>query len=330
MSTALHQFRPPWWLAGAQLQSILASRRPHRKRWLASGSTMEAVAREHVLDCGDGVRLLGYHSAQPEGAAAKGLAVLIHGWEGHHESTYIWSMACRLHAEGWNVFRLNLRDHGGSHALNEEMFHSARMDEVLNAVHAIRRFDAAPKLVAIGFSLGGNFALRIGLQGPAAGLRPDLSIGISPSISPGATVHAIDTGPLLFRKYFRGKWRKTLAAKDQAWPGKYDFSAYDGIKGFVEATRHFAVEQAGFPSYEAYLATYTLTPRMLMDSPSPLAVITAQDDPVCPYADFAGLEARGAVLAYDAPRHGGHCGFVENLAMESWAEKRVAELLLRL
>ena len=87
---------------------------------------------------------------------------------------------------------------------------------------------------------------------------------------------------------------------------------------------------AGYPSGEAYLATSTLTPRMLMDSPSPIAVITAQDDSVCPYADFAGLEARGAVVAYDAPLHGGHCGFVENLAMESWAEKRVAELLRQL
>jgi uncharacterized protein len=228
------------------------------------------------------------------------------------------------------VFRLNLRDHGGTHALNEEMFHSARMDEVLNAFHAIRRFDDAPKLAAIGFSLGGNFALRVGLQGPAAGLKPDLSIGISPSINPGATLHGIDSGPLLFRKYFLGKWRKTLAAKAQAWPGKYDFSGFDGLKNFVDTTRHFAVEHAGFPSYEAYLATYTLTPRMLMDSPSPLAVITAQDDTVCPFADFAGLEARGSVVAYDAPAHGGHCGFVENLAMESWAEKRVAELLSQL
>jgi uncharacterized protein len=328
--STLSEFRPPWWLAGAQLQSILASRRPHRRYWQDRGSRMEELAQEHLLDCGDGVRLLGYHSPQPQGAAAKGLAVLIHGWEGHHESTYIWSMACRLHAEGWNVFRLNLRDHGGTHALNEEMFHSARMDEVINAVKAVRRFDAAPKLVAVGFSLGGNFALRVGLQGPAAGLRPDLSIGISPSINPGATLQGIDSGPLLFRKYFRGKWLKTLAAKSQAWPGKYDFSGYLDIQGFVEITRRFAVEHAGYPSYEDYLATYTLTPRVLMDSPSPLAVITAQDDTVCPYADFAGLEARGAVLVYDAPPHGGHCGFVENLKMESWAEKRVAELLRRL
>ena len=164
MNAALHPFRPPWWLAGAQLQSILASRRPHRRRWLDSGSRMEELAQEHVLDCGDGVRLLGYHSPQPLGTAPKGLVVLIHGWEGHHESTYVYSMACCLHAQGWNVFRLNLRDHGGTHALNEEMFHSARMDEVLNAFHAVRRFDTAPKLAVIGFSLGGNFALRVGLQ----------------------------------------------------------------------------------------------------------------------------------------------------------------------
>ena len=66
---------------------------------------------------------------------------------------------------------------------------------------------------------------------------------------------------------------------------------------------------------------------MLMDSPSPLAVITAQDDPVIPFRDFAGLEARGSVVAYEAPKHGGHCGFIENLGLECWAERRVEALL---
>jgi predicted alpha/beta-fold hydrolase len=322
-------FRPPWWVRHPQLQSALATKSPRRRLWLRRGSTMEAVAREHLLDCGAGVRLVGYHSAQAAGRAPRGLAVLIHGWEGCHDSAYLYSMACRLHAHGWNVFRLNLRDHGGTHALNPELFHSARLDEVLGAMRAIQSLDAAQPLVVIGYSLGGNFALRVGLYGPQAGVHPQLAVGVSPAINPGATLEAIDRGPALIRRYFLDKWRKTLRAKAAAWPGRYDFSAYWGIKSFVETTRRFAVEHAGYASYEDYLAAYTLTPALLMRSPTPLAVITAQDDPVIPFADFRELAPRGAVRAVAAPKHGGHCGFIENLALECWAERQILHWLDR-
>ncbi|MDB5976698.1 MAG: alpha/beta fold hydrolase [Nevskia sp.] len=320
-------FHPSWVVANPQVQSILATKGPRRRLWLKRGSRMDAVAQKHVLDCGDDVRLVGYHSHQPESMAPRGLLVLIHGWEGHHDSAYVYSMACQAYALGWNIFRLNLRDHGGTHALNAEPFHSARMGEVLGAIRAVQQFDAALPLAVIGFSLGGNFALRVGMQGPAAGVMPRLSIGISPAIDPGATLHAIDQGPLLFRRYFIGKWRKTLRAKDQAWPGRYDFGPYAGIKTFVETTRRFVSDFTDFPSSEDYLGTYTLTPAMLMASASPLAIITAQDDPVIPFRDFAGLEARGSVIQYDAPQHGGHCGFIDNLGLECWAERRVMDLL---
>ena len=320
-------FRPSWLLSHPQLQSVLGAKGPRRRLWRKRGSSMDAVAQQHILDCGEGVRLVGYHSRQPQSAAPRGLVLLIHGWEGHQDSAYIYSMSCQVYAQGWNVFRLNLRDHGGTHALNPEPFHSARMAEVLGAIRAVQQFDGGRPLVVIGFSLGGNFALRVGLQGPAAGVTPRLSIGISPAIDPGATLVAIDTGPILFRRYFLDKWRKTLRAKSAAWPGRYDFSDYAGIKSFVETTRRFVADFTEYPSSEDYLGAYTLSPAMLMNSPSPLALITAQDDPVIPFRDFAGLQARGSVSHFDAPLHGGHCGFIENLAMECWAERRVVEWL---
>ncbi|MBL6751520.1 MAG: alpha/beta fold hydrolase [Nevskia sp.] len=322
---AAGSFRPSWPLAHPQLQSVLAAKSPRRRRWRRAGNRMEAAAQPQVLDCGDGVRLTGFHSRHA--AAPHGLAVLIHGWEGSHDSMYLYSMACHLYAQGWNVFRLNLRDHAGTHALNAEPFHSARMDEVLGALRRIRELDGARPWCVTGFSLGGNFALRVGLLGPAAGLAPDLAIGISPSINPGATLEAIDTGPAILRRYFMDKWRKSLRAKQQAWPELYDFAAYRGERRFVDITRRFVADFTGFATAEDYLAAYTLTPAMLMRAPAPLAVVTAQDDPVIPFRDFAGLRAQGSVIAFDATRRGGHCGFIENLAMDCWAERRVGRLL---
>ncbi|MGH8506488.1 MAG: YheT family hydrolase [Stenotrophobium sp.] len=319
-------FTPSWLIRGTQTQSILATKGPRRRLWLKRGSRMEAVQQLHTLDCGGGVRLTGMHSRQPAEVTPRGLVVLIHGWEGSHDSVYLYSMACALYAAGFNVFRLNLRDHAGTHALNRELFHSARMAEVLGAIRAVQRIDTATPLYVIGFSLGGSFALRVGLQGPAAGIHPTLSIGISPAINPLSTVRAIDTGPRLFRMYFMDKWRKTLRAKKAAWPDN-DFTLLETLPSLLEVTRSFAENYTEYGAIDAYFAAYTLTPEMLMAAPSPLAVITARDDAVIPFGDFDGLAPRGSVAAYLQTAHGGHCGFIENLKMSCWAEQRVLELL---
>jgi predicted alpha/beta-fold hydrolase len=317
------RFEPSWPLRHAGVQSALASFKP--RNWPKRGHRMARAARQHVLDCGEGVRLMGLHSGQPAGHAPKGLAVLIHGWEGSHDSVYLFSLACTLYDAGYDVFRLNLRDHGGTHALNEEMFHSARIKEVLGAVKAVGQLDAARPLFVVGFSLGGNFALRIGLRGAESGARPDLAVGICPAINPGATLRALDEGPAFFHRYFIKKWRRTLVAKAAAWPKRYDFSEQLAMDNFVEITARFVERYTEYGSLEKYLATYTLTPEILRTSNAPLAIITAQDDPVVPFADFHGL-ADTPDLRFLAPRYGGHCGFVENFRLRSWAERRILEL----
>lgn len=316
-------FEPRWPLRHAGVQSALASFKP--RNWPKRGHRMARAAVRHVLDCGEGVRLMGLHSAQPAGAPAKGLVVLIHGWEGSHDSVYLFSLACTLYDAGYNVFRLNLRDHGGTHDLNPEMFHSARIGEVLGAVKAVGQFDPTRPLFVVGFSLGGNFSLRVGLRGHEIGVQPDLAIGICPAINPGATLRALDTGPKLFHKYFIEKWRRTLRAKAEAWPQRYDFSDIWDLTNFVEITSRFVERYTEYGALEKYLASYTLTPDVLGASRVPLAIITAQDDPVVPYSDFHGIEDR-AGLRVLAPKYGGHCGFVENFRLRSWAEKRVLEL----
>ena len=64
----------------------------------------------------------------------------------------------------------------------------------------------------------------------------------------------------------------------------------------------------------------------MMRSTAPLAVrariITALDDPIIPAADLARL-APSPRLSLVTTRFGGHCGFLENLDRESWADRQV-------
>jgi hypothetical protein len=153
-------------------------------------------------------------------------------------------------------------------------------------------------------------------------------VGICPAISPGATLRALDTGPKLFHRYFINKWRRTLQAKAAAWPQRYDFSDIWPLTSFTEITARFVERYTEYGHLDRYLAAYTLTPDLLRRAPSRMAIITAQDDPVVPFADFHGLED-SAGLRFLSPKYGGHCGFIENFRLRSWAEQRVLELFER-
>lgn len=327
MST-LSPFLPAYGLRSPLLQSVLATKRPAKIVWRRRGVLLDAISQRLSFkvrdEDGKPVELIAHYTPA---AAAQALVVLIHGWEGSHDSNYLYSMAASLHHVGHAVVRLNMRDHGGSHGLNPEMFHSARLQEVLEAVRAAHGLRADLPLFVIGFSLGGNFALRIALHGPQRGLTPKLCIGVSPAINPYSTLKGINQGPKLFKRYFLDKWKRTLSAKEAAWPGRFDFAKQRQIDCFVEITRTFVAEHTAYTSLDDYLAAYTLTPAQLMAAAAPVAILTAEDDSVCPPTDFAGLSVQGAVIAYAATRHGGHCGFIHNWRLESWAEQQVCTLI---
>ena len=70
--------------------------------------------------------------------------MLLHGWEGSSDSLYLLSLAQPLFEAGYDVARLNLRDHGDSHHLNEEIFHSCRIAEVVGAVRGLHAHAPGP------------------------------------------------------------------------------------------------------------------------------------------------------------------------------------------
>ena len=120
-------YRPPRLLRNPHLQSVLGSSGLRRHRGLRALAATGAETSEHILDGGGGARLQGWHSRVP-GREPRGMALLLHGWEGSADSGYMRLTAARLLADGLDVFRLNFRDHGDTHHLNEGLFHSNRLD----------------------------------------------------------------------------------------------------------------------------------------------------------------------------------------------------------
>lgn len=323
MNADVEMFNPPAGLRNTHVQTALRS--IGLSQWLAlrRSKALREGQQKWMMDGGDGVRLQGFYTPAP--GASRGLAVLLHGWEGSSNSTYMLSTGAHLLRDGFDVFRLNFRDHGDSHALNEGIFHSCRLDEVLSALADMQQRTAAPRWQIAGFSLGGNFALRVALHGPAAGLRVCQSVAICPVLNPEHVLKMMETGPTFYERYYNRKWAESMKQKQAHFPGRYDYEAFFRLGSVRERTRLLATKHYGFEKLEDYFEGYAIDRDALTHLEVDSTIITAADDPVVPVSDMDSLPANPR-LSRVVTDHGGHCGYLKNWKLESWAEDMIVSL----
>lgn len=317
-------FRPPWPLTSGHLQTMLSSSGVRRRLLPRAAWTVQQDAQPMMVDGGDGVRLTGAYTAQRTRPQARGVAVLFHGWEGSLDSTYVLQTGSRLLADGWDVFRLNFRDHGDSHTLNEALFHSCRIGEVVHALGDIaQRWPTRPMALA-GFSLGGNFALRVALAAPAAGIPLSYALAVCPIIDPSEGLFSLEeSAPWFYQAYFMRKWRQSLRAKQAAFPQREYFELAElkqNLRGLTEA---LVLRHTDFGSLQAYLDGYSVAGRALLALQVPATILTARDDPVIPVDAFEKLELPSHV-ELDIAEFGGHCGFIRGWDMTSFTDDYIA------
>lgn len=326
MKRADSAYVAPWWARSPHVQSILAS----SPRRVALGARRlrdtGAITSEHIIDAGGGVRLHGLHSTLP-GRDARGLALLLHGWEGSAESGYMRLTAANLLEAGFDVFRLNFRDHGPSHHLNEALFHSCLIEEVIAAAKEIARRWPSPLMVAAGYSLGGNFALRLALNAPANGLPLARVAAVCPALDPERTTQAMEQGLPIYQRYFIRKWSRSLKRKRELFPDVHGYDDAAFKLGLRDLTA-WLIEQGGygFPSVDDYFDGYRISRERLAAMSLPVDILTSRDDPVIPVDDFEMLQLPDTATL-EIAADGGHCGFLTDARFNGYAERWVAERL---
>lgn len=314
-------FTPPIWGRNPHLQTIFGSLNIRLK----NPNPVVNRAEEMIIETGDS-RLLGYFTPQPAGFG-RGLIALIHGWEGSADSTYILSTGRHLYDQGFQLFRLNLRDHGASHHLNEGLFHGARLEETRRAVAAIAGLAEGRPFYLIGFSLGGNFALRIAInqgQAPIANLRGVFAI--SPPLDPYRATLGIDYALPLYRYYFLAKWKKSLRIKETLFPDRYNFADLYRLKTCLAITEAIMPCFPEFPTYRDYFRRYTLTAESFASLSLPVTIFSSLDDPVIPPEEVLALR-ESDLLKIRLEKYGGHCGFLDPFPGGCFYEREIARAI---
>jgi len=316
-------FKAPRYLRNAHVQTMLNSQGP--RKWRARGILKKLDTQSRVLEAQDGTRLLAEHDRAASDSSA--LVILLHGWEGSSRSAYLVTTAAGLLAQGLDVLRVNLRDHGDSHHLNRELFNSTRSPEVASALQGFIDGETYETVFLAGFSLGGSFALRIAAdRGEQLGLNA--CVAVAPPIDPAHAMDALNAGFFAYERYFFKRWHESLRRKLACFPDLDYATDLARAKSLDDLNRLFIPSHTIYERLEDYFAAYALVGERLSRMAVPAYLIAAEDDPICPVADLARIEPNEN-LHIETSRHGGHCGFIENLSAHSWVETRIQQILQR-
>lgn len=330
MDDLFKQFVPPVGLRSRHIQSLLNSSAVRRRMVMRRSVALRAQSEVWTLDGGSGddgseIRLQGLYSKQA--GQSRGLVVLLHGWEGSVNSNYILANGARLYDAGFDVFRLNFRDHGDTHHLNPGIFHSCRLDEVVHSLRNLQdRLECGPWFLC-GYSLGGNFSLRVALRAERAGLKLGRVVAVCPVINPAHAMISMEQGLRFYERYFERKWSRSLRIKQSSFHDLYGDERWYEIRGLRERTHYLATRHAGFESAEAYFDGYSIAHQRLAPLKIPSTLLTSEDDPVVPVADFEDIPDNPALELIISP-YGGHCGFLKNWKLESLAEDLILQRFL--
>ena len=310
------QTRAPFGFRNRHINTILGSNGP--RKWVVRHRArgLNAASEEVVLKCRNGVRLHGVFTAGSD--PDKGLVVLLHGWEGTANSTYLLSAALALHAQGFSIFRLHMRDHGPSHHLNEGPFLAVNLDEILDAMEQICALYPHGYVGLAGFSLGANLVVRIACTIGSRPIRLDQAVAVSPPIDPEAAAYAIRNYSV-YNRYFIAKWQRSFARKMALFPHYEAHRALLDHTDIMEMHEDFVPRFSSYPTAADYFRAYALTAENLHHVDAPCRIVMVEDDPVIPISSIAQLPALEGLELVCVP-HGGHCGFVSGHGLDSWMD----------
>lgn len=325
MTVNQRPFVPTTGLTNPHLQTILSSvgRRlvlPRRlKRFLRTG-----IQREIDVE---GVHFrVTSHTPPPGLRPNTPLICIVPGWLGSADSSYVLAAAAALYQAGFSVARINLRDHGGTAHLNRELFNSALIDEVVSLIQLLAKSNTKAhakqsklsQTGVLGFSLGGNFALRL-----AQHLPEITTLAVCPALAPAQTMHRIDANAF-YQGYFVRKWRKVWEEKQRAFPDLYKFSNALKLSTVSALTDYFITHHSNFATARDYFDAYDLSGETLAGVNA--HILAAADDPIIDIDQFRQLPNS---LEIEITELGGHGAYMEDWGLNSWVDGYAARYFTR-
>jgi hypothetical protein len=315
-------FRPRRWLANGHVMSVFAWGRTRR----FAGLPAPLARRFRVADDSE---VLAQCYWQPEPASTPVL-IALHGLEGSAQAHYMQGLAAKAFRRGWSAVLLNQRNCGGTEALSPRLYHSGLTADPRAVIRELAARDGLDRIGLVGYSLGGNLALRLCGELGDDDLPLRAVVGVSPTIDLECCVRAIERRVNIpyqwnFVRQLRARMRRMAAA----WPGAFDLTPLDRTWTIRQFDDTYTAPHHGFGDAANYY--FQASARRVIDGiRRPALILSAADDPFVPARQFQTPEVAGnPAIRVRVERHGGHCGFVGDGAEDDgyWAESTALAFL---
>lgn len=255
--------------------------------------------------------------------------VLVHGLEGSSESRYMFGIADKAFAAGFNVLRLNQRNCGGTEHLTPTLYESGLSRDYRAVLEELIEKDRLPEIFFTGYSMGGNLVAKMAGEFGAHPPRELRGVcAVCPSLDLAASSNAGDEPTnLVYKWYLLWKLKIRMRRKVQLFPERYralEFWRLWTIREWHEEITAPACSYRDAADY--YFRASAL--RVVDQIRVPALILASKDDPIVPFAAFRDPTIAGnPFITLITPEHGGHCGFVSSNSGDElfWAEPRVVE-----
>lgn len=221
---------------------------------------------------------------------------------------------------GWNVVRLNVRNCGGTEELCPTLYHSGLTADLASVVEQL----AGRELYVLGFSMGGNMALKLaGEWGEAAPEHVRGVCGVSVPIRLAECSRRIgERRNFVYEKRFLRQLHTTLAYKKLLMPER--FENVDGVDAasIWDFDDRVTARAFGFRDADDYYARAS-SAGYLEKVRVPALLIQAEDDPFIPFEMYEdGVFEGNGKLTLLRSRKGGHVAFLSREGRRFWAEEQ--------
>ncbi len=254
--------------------------------------------------------------------------ILVHGLEGAADRHYMLGTAEKAWRAGLNVVRMNVRNCGGTEHLTPTLYHSGFTSDLRFLLLELIKQDQLTDLCLIGFSMGGNQALKLaGEMGDAAPPQLKGICAVSPPIDLEQCSIAIrETRNFIYDRRFLKSLKARLQVKNQHFPGLVDLEQLARVRTLWDFDEVVTAPHFGFRDARDYYAQASSGP-YLARIKVPTLMIHSQDDPFIPFTPFAQLPKHDFVRLLTT-KHGGHVGFWQprqNGSGNYWAEQTAVD-----
>lgn len=253
------------------------------------------------------------------------LVIGLHGLEGSSQGQYIKGLVRIFNDHQWDVAALNFRSCSGEPNRRRRMYHSGETEDIGFVVDTILARGRYREIVLVGFSLGGNVALKYaGEKGENISPLITKVVGVSVPMELASCSLAIESrGNYVYIKRFMNELQRKFRLKESLYPD-IDPQRIYRARGFSDFDEFFTAPVHGFSGAKDYWAKASSRP-FLPRITVPALIINARDDSFLSEQAYPYEEVRECEnLHLLTPQFGGHVGFYQKHPRGySWAEERI-------